>query len=89
MFNCDNCSFWWACNRNRGYCPKHMISDIISEMDEREQFVIKMHCGLEDGIQHSFAEIGRQLDLTGTRISQIFKEAITTHKYTLTIKLQG
>ena len=60
-----HCSFYDACHSNYGYCPKRLIEKVISDLDEREQYVVKMHCGFIDGKEHSFTEIGKKIAQTG------------------------
>lgn len=79
--NCKNdCSFYNVCFGKIAYCPKRIVESHISKLSEKEQFVVNMRCGFIDNKQHSFAEIGRVLNLSGARISQIFKDA-TCHRY--------
>ena len=79
--NCENdCSFYNVCYGKIAYCPKKIVKSHISKLSEREQFVVNMKCGFIDNTHHSFAEIGRSLNLSGARISQIYKDA-TCHRY--------
>lgn len=75
------CYYYWQCRKNYGYCPKMIIRKAIKWRDEREQYIINLHCGFYDRKQYSFAEIGRRLGITGTRVSQIYKEAVVYRKY--------
>ena len=47
------------------------ITQLLSELDEREQTVIKMRFGLEDNDIHTFIEISKILNLSSERIRQI------------------
>ena len=72
----NECCYYRVCRQNYGYCPKKIIRKAIQKCDEREQYIINLHCGFYDGKQYSFAEIGRRLEITGTRVSQIYKDAL-------------
>ena len=75
-----DCSFYDVCYGKLAYCPKRIVEKHISDLSEREQYVVNMRCGFNDNQQHSFAEIGRNLGLSGARVSQIYKQAIC-HRY--------
>lgn len=77
----SECCYYRVCRQSCGYCPKKIIRKAIKKRDEREQYIINLHCGFYDGKQYSFAEIGRRLGVTGTRVSQIYKEAVRSPKY--------
>ena len=75
-----NCSFFDVCYGKIAYCPKRIIDKHTGELTEKEQLIVNMKCGFNGEKQHSFAEIGRMLNLSGARISQIYKEA-TCNRY--------
>ena len=74
------CSFYDGCYGNLSYCPKRIVEKHILELSEREQYVVNMRCGFVDNQQHTFSDIGRILGLSGARVSQIYKQALS-HKY--------
>jgi len=55
---------------------KEQIEKVLSILNENEKKVIKMRFGLDDGLPHSQAEIGRKLNLSRERIRQIQNNAI-------------
>ena len=44
---------------------------LISRLDQRQQLVIRMHFGMEDGVRHSFEDIGKVLGVSKERVRQI------------------
>ncbi|HSJ60905.1 MAG TPA: sigma-70 family RNA polymerase sigma factor [Jiangellaceae bacterium] len=52
------------------------LREIVKTLPPREAFVITLRYGLNDGRQHTLAEIGERLGLTKERIRQIEKEAV-------------
>jgi len=50
---------------------KNHIKDIISELTPREQKILEMRFGLEDGVAHTLEEVGREFGVTRERIRQI------------------
>jgi RNA polymerase primary sigma factor len=62
---------------------KDYVKEIIVELSPREQKIIKMRFGLEDGITHTLEEIGKEFGVTRERIRQIeakVLERIKKHK---------
>lgn len=57
---------------------KEEIAKVLSELDEREQKVLSMRFGLEDGRTHTLEEVGKEFHVTRERIRQI--EAKALHK---------
>ena len=57
---------------------KEEIAKVLSELDEREQKVLSMRFGLEDGKTHTLEEVGKEFHVTRERIRQI--EAKALHK---------
>lgn len=74
------CSFYDVCYGNIAYCPKRIVEKHMSDLSDREQYVVNLRCGFADNQQHTFVEIGRNLGLSGTRVSQIYKQALS-HRY--------
>ncbi|HEY5713859.1 MAG TPA: RNA polymerase sigma factor RpoD [Candidatus Gracilibacteria bacterium] len=50
---------------------KENISDLLQFLSPREQKIIKMRFGLDDGIPHTLEEVGKEFNVTRERIRQI------------------
>ncbi len=50
---------------------KENISNLLEYLSAREQKIIKMRFGIEDGIPHTLEEVGREFNVTRERIRQI------------------
>ena len=55
---------------------KEALDQILETLSPRETQVIKLRYGLNDGAEHTLAEIGQQLNVSRERIRQIEKEAL-------------
>jgi len=55
---------------------RNQISKVLSELNEKEQIVIKKRFGLDDGIPRTLEEIGQYLQMTRERVRQIEERAI-------------
>ena len=55
---------------------KEQIEDVLGSLNEREQKVLKLRFGLEDGRARTLEEVGKEFDVTRERIRQIEAKAI-------------
>lgn len=65
---------------------EQQLREIISQLDEKEQIVLKLRYGLEDDRPKTLQEIGNMVGLTRERIRQIEQKAM--HKLARSQKLQ-
>ena len=52
------------------------LDDIFKDLSEREQKILSMRFGLEDGVSHTLEEVGQEFGVTRERIRQIEAKAI-------------
>ncbi len=55
---------------------KEQLMEVLNTLTEREQKVLKLRFGLEDGRARTLEEVGRQFDVTRERIRQIEAKAL-------------
>jgi RNA polymerase primary sigma factor len=55
---------------------KEQVKDMLSALTEREQKIIKLRFGLEDGKSHTLEEVGQEFSVTRERIRQIEAKAL-------------
>jgi RNA polymerase primary sigma factor len=55
---------------------RDQLNSIISELTPREQKILAMRFGLEDGITHTLEEVGKEFGVTRDRIRQIEANAL-------------
>lgn len=55
---------------------KEQIQDILSSLSDREQKIIKMRFGLENGKSHTLEDVGQEFAVTRERIRQIEAKAL-------------
>lgn len=55
---------------------KSHISDILGELTPREQKILRIRFGLEDGVTHTLEEVGQEFGVTRERIRQIEAKAL-------------
>lgn len=52
------------------------LNMLLSNLNERQQRVLRLHFGMEDGHGHSLEEIGKMLGISKERVRQIEKQAM-------------
>ncbi len=55
---------------------KEYVGGILKDLDPREQKILKMRFGLEDGVTHTLEEVGEEFGVTRERIRQIESKAL-------------
>lgn len=55
---------------------KEQVQDILSTLSDREQKIVKMRFGLENGKSHTLEEVGQEFAVTRERIRQIEAKAL-------------
>lgn len=56
---------------------KERIREILVDLTPREQKILKMRFGLDDGITHTLEEVGKEFSVTRERIRQIEAKALS------------
>jgi RNA polymerase primary sigma factor len=59
-----------------GQLLKEQVKDMLGALTEREQKILKLRFGLEDGKQHTLEEVGQEFSVTRERIRQIEAKAL-------------
>ena len=69
---------------------RDQLMGIISELTPREQKILSMRFGLEDGITHTLEEVGKEFGVTRERIRQIEAKALERIRgHDMSHKLEG
>ncbi|OGZ32574.1 MAG: RNA polymerase sigma factor RpoD [Candidatus Niyogibacteria bacterium RIFCSPLOWO2_12_FULL_41_13] len=69
---------------------RDQIKEIISELAPREQKILAMRFGLEDGVSYTLEEVGKEFGVTRERIRQIEMKALEKiKKHKLAYRLEG
>ena len=55
---------------------REQIREILSDLTEREQQVLRLRYGLDDNHSRTLEEVGKQLNVTRERIRQIEAKAL-------------
>jgi len=59
-----------------GQLLKEHVKDMLGALSEREQKILKLRFGLEDGRSHTLEEVGQEFNVTRERIRQIEAKAL-------------
>ncbi|MBI1957585.1 MAG: sigma-70 family RNA polymerase sigma factor [Candidatus Niyogibacteria bacterium] len=69
---------------------KDQLREIMVDLTPREQKILKMRFGLDDGITHTLEEVGKEFGVTRERIRQIEAKALERiRQHTKAHKLEG
>jgi RNA polymerase primary sigma factor len=63
-----------------GQLLKEQVKDLLGSLSEREQKILRLRFGLEDGKQHTLEEVGQEFSVTRERIRQIEAKALAKLK---------
>jgi len=55
---------------------KNHVGEVLEELTPREQKILKIRFGLEDGVSHTLEEVGQEFGVTRERIRQIEAKAL-------------
>lgn len=59
---------------------REYVQEILTDLEPREQKILKMRFGLEDGVTHTLEEVGEEFGVTRERIRQIEAKALERMK---------
>lgn len=69
---------------------KENINELLEYLSAREQKIIKMRFGLEDGIPHTLEEVGKEFNVTRERIRQIEGKVLEKlRNHPMSMKIEG
>lgn len=55
---------------------REYVQKVLSDLDPREQKILRMRFGLDDGVTHTLEEVGKEFGVTRERIRQIESKAL-------------
>ena len=56
------------------------ITDLLSQLTDRQQQILRLHYGLDDGVCHSLEDIAGRLGISKERVRQVEKQAFDKMK---------
>ena len=56
---------------------KAILEDLMGKLNERQQTILRLRFGMEDGVCHSLEKIAEIIGVSKERVRQIEKQAIT------------
>lgn len=56
------------------------ITSLMAQLTQRQQQILRMHYGLDDGVCHSLEDIAGQLGISKERVRQVEKQAFEKMK---------
>jgi RNA polymerase primary sigma factor len=65
---------------------KNHIAEVLEQLTPREQKILKIRFGLEDGVTHTLEEVGQEFGVTRERIRQIEAKALDKIRENTTIR---
>ena len=69
---------------------RDQLREIMSDLNPREQKILSLRFGLEDGVTHTLEEVGKEFGVTRERIRQIEAKALDKIRvHTKLEKLEG
>lgn len=55
---------------------KHIMDELLSKLTQRQQQILRLRFGMEDGVCHSLEEIGQTLGISKERVRQVERQAM-------------
>ena len=55
---------------------EHTMEALLSTLNDRQQKILKLHFGMEDGTCYSLEQIGQKLGISKERVRQVEKQAM-------------
>ena len=74
-FNEEYCK-WCYTDGTFKYTSKEQLVDVLSTLTPREEKVLKLRFGIEDGRTRTLEEVGKEFNVTRERIRQIEAKAL-------------